>query len=101
MKIKLFVVSLLLLTGCDNGPKPAKYEMGVASQLSAASARITVTKLYEFRDERAYGNWRGVYLVRDKLTGREWVGISGIGISEAGSHSESNGKTMMQVEDER
>lgn len=102
MEIKLLAaVSLLLMAGCDNGPEPAKSEMGLASQLSAGADRITVTKLSEFRDGLAYNDWRGVYLVKDKQTGQEWVGISGIGISEVGSHSQVAGKVMTQKRDER
>ncbi|KMV67779.1 hypothetical protein WB66_11035 [bacteria symbiont BFo1 of Frankliniella occidentalis] len=102
MKIKLLaVMTILVLVGCDRWPEPAKSEMGLASQLSADADRITVTKLSEFKDDLAYNDWRGVYLVKDKQTGKEWVGISGIGISEVGSHSQMVGKVMTQKADER
>jgi len=55
----------------------------------------------EFRDALAYDNWRGVYLIQDKQTGQEYIGISGIGISEISSHTQLVGKVQQQVRDER
>lgn len=75
--------------------------MAVSSQLSSDADRIKVTKMSEFRDWLAYDNRRGVYLIQDKQTGREYIGISGIGISEVGSHSQLVGKVQQQVRDER
>lgn len=100
MKI-IIVVFALLLSACDNGPAPAKSTMAVSSQLSADADRIKVTKMSEFRDTLAYDNWRGVYLIQDKQTGREYIGISGIGISEVGSHTQLVGKVQQTVRDER
>lgn len=92
---------VLLLAGCDQGPQPAHSQMALASQMSADADRVSVTKLSEFRDELAYNNWRGVYLIRDKQTGMEFIGISGVGISEVGSHSLQSGKVRTTHEDER
>ncbi|ELC6281954.1 hypothetical protein RJO52_000684 [Enterobacter hormaechei] len=100
-KIYLLITAVLLLSACDNGPAPAKSTMAVSSQLSSDADRIKVTKMSEFRDGLAYDNWRGVYLIQDKQTGREYIGISGIGISEVGSHSQLVGKVQQQVRDER
>ena len=100
-KIFLLITAVLLLSACDNEPAPAKSTMAVSSQLSSDADRIKVTKMSEFRDGLAYDNWRGVYLIRDKQTGREYIGISGIGISEVGSHSQLVGKVQQQVRDER
>lgn len=100
MKI-IMVILALLLSACDAGPTPAKSTMAVSSQLSADADRIRVTQMSEFRDELAYGNWRGVYLIQDKQTGKEYIGISGIGISEVGAHSQMVGKVSQSVRDER
>ena len=100
-KIYLLITAVLLLSAYDNGPAPAKSTMAVSSQLSSDADRIKVTKMSEFRDGLAYDNWRGVYLIQDKQTGREYIGISGIGISEVGSHSQLVGKVQQQVRDER
>ncbi len=102
MQLKICVVAFaLLLSACDASPEPAKSTMAVSSQLSADADRISVTKMSEFRDGLAYGHWRGVYLIQDKQTGQEYIGISGIGISEVGSHSQMVGKVPQSVRDER
>lgn len=77
---------VLLLAGCDQGPEQARTEMHVSNELSGDGNRVTVTRLSKFRDNLAYDNERGVYLIRDTQTGQEFIGISGIGISELGSH---------------
>lgn len=59
--------------------------------------RIEVKLIQKMTDYLAYNDIRGVYLIKDNLTGQEFIGISGIGISELGSHQ--SGKTTK--EDER
>jgi len=63
-------------------PKGAK-----AVSAPVVEDRFTVTRSMTFRDELAYGNMRGVYVIVDEKTGREYVGVSGIGIAESGSHN--------------
>lgn len=58
--------------------------------------RFTVTRVATFGDGLAYGGVRGVYTIADTKTGREYVGVSGVGISEVGSHSA--GKASVQDE---
>jgi hypothetical protein len=55
------------------------------------AARFKVTRVGKFADDLAYGDQRGIYVLVDTKTGQEYVGISGIGISELGSHR--SGKT--------
>lgn len=62
-----------------------------------APQRFTVTQVSTFQDEIAYGRKRGVYIIHDNTTGQEFVGVSGIGISELGHHQ--SGKTG--ISDER
>lgn len=100
MRVSL-LVAVFMLTACDRGPEPAKSTMAVSSQLSSDADRIKVTKMSEFRDILAYDNWRGVYLIQDQQTGKEYIGISGIGISEVGSHTQMVGKVQQSVRDER
>lgn len=59
--------------------------------------RITVERIGVVADSLAYGNRRGVYVIRDNKTGTEFIGVSGVGIAETGSHR--SGKTS--VSDER
>jgi hypothetical protein len=35
-----------------------------------------------FTDNTAYNNTRGVYMIKDNRTGKEYFGVAGIGISE-------------------
>ena len=65
------------------------------------NARATVTRIGVFEDDLAYKSKRGVYLIRDEKTGKEYLGVSGIGISELGSHSQMAGKVMTTRQDER
>ncbi|MDK4687856.1 hypothetical protein [Kingella negevensis] len=44
----------------------------------------------------AYGNKRGVYVIKDSDTGREFVGISGVGIAELGSHANPSVKREVE-----
>jgi hypothetical protein len=48
-------------------------------------------------DDLAYRERRGLYVIVDQKTGKEFIGISGIGITEVGVHQE--GKAS--VSDER
>ncbi|HCJ5492477.1 TPA: hypothetical protein NUW79_003117 [Escherichia coli] len=59
-----------------------------------------------YKDSLAYDGERGIYTITDNKTGKEFVGVSGVGIAELGSHSEthtdSNGKSQTTiVTDER
>lgn len=58
--------------------------------------RFTVTRVATFGDGLAYGGVRGVYTITDTTTGRQYVGVSGVGISELGSHQA--GKATVQDE---
>lgn len=71
----------------------------IAMQETAPSypPRIEITKIEVITDRLAYDNKRGVYLIKDTKTGIEYLGVSGIGISELGDHMA--GKTT--VSDER
>jgi hypothetical protein len=68
-----------------------------AGAVSELQRRVTVERIDVVSDSLAYGGKRGVYVIRDTKTGREFVGVSGVGIAELGSHP--SGKT--QSADER
>ena len=57
-----------------------------AAPESAASTRFEIRLEQMVADEIAYGDRRGVYVILDRQTGREYVGISGVGIAELGAH---------------
>lgn len=65
--------------------------------ITAESEQVQIERVGIFKDDLAYRGERGVYRIKDPETGKEFIGISGIGISEVGSHS--SGKTT--VTDER
>lgn len=102
MKTMLFAIAAAFaLSAC--GPKPTMpMQDGAISEAPAfvQSSRFTVTRVGIFADELAYSNRRGIYVIRDKETGREFVGISGVGVSEIGSHVVSTGKTTYTKEHE-
>jgi hypothetical protein len=56
-----------------------------------SDGRFKLARVQDFQDNAAYNNYRSVYLLIDTETGKEFVGISGVGISELGSHR--SGKT--------
>lgn len=65
-------------------------------QFAAQNGRFTIVQSDVFRDSLAYGSLRGVYIIIDNKTGKEFVGVSGVGIAETGSHS--TGKTSASDE---
>lgn len=92
-----------LCTAC--GPKPTM-PLAVPEQLEAVGpsgqpSRVMVERIGVFKDDLAYGDRRGVYIIRDTQTGREYIGVSGVGISELGSHGVQNGKNSNFLKDER
>lgn len=66
--------------------------------------RFQIKITSEFRDDYAYDGRRRIYILTDTKTGHEYVGISGVGISELNSHQDMttiNSKTTKTVQDER
>ena len=55
------------------------------------STRFRVKRVSVFQDDLAYGHQRGIYVIYDSLTGRELVGISGVGIGDLGKHQDGKG----------
>lgn len=78
-------------------PTTGELKQYTANAAQPAPARFRVQMVASFVDKLAYGDVRGVYVITDTTTGQEFVGISGIGISELGSHQ--SGK--VRVGDER
>ncbi|PZQ56256.1 MAG: hypothetical protein DI555_06480 [Novosphingobium pentaromativorans] len=63
---------------------------------TSSTGRVAVERIGVFADGLAYGERRGIYVVTDNENGREFIGISGVGIAETGSHPA--GKTRMTDE---
>lgn len=101
--IALAAVFLLscFLSGC--GPKadtPLSLESPSQAGLNSNS-RVSVTRIGVIDDEIAYANRRGIYVIKDSHTGKEFIGISGVGITETSSHTYPCGKSTCVREDER
>jgi hypothetical protein len=94
---------LVLLCGCVPEPDtPLKTSSPASTGIKLESAaRFEVERVGVLSDDLAYNNRRGIYIIRDTSTGREYVGLSGVGISELGDHEEVVGKPNTTVRDER
>jgi hypothetical protein len=88
------LVALVFLAACKPAPNMPMKETAPIMQ----SERVSVTRIGVFEDDLAYDNRRGIYVIKDSQTGKEYIGVSGIGITESGIHS--CGKSCVQ-EDER
>lgn len=92
---RILLVGLLAMAivGCDK----TQINTPLQRQDANPQTRFLVERVGMFYDDLAYSDKRGIYLIRDLKTGQEFLGLSGIGISELGSHQ--SGKT--QAMDER
>jgi uncharacterized lipoprotein YajG len=96
MKPLIACAALMLLAGCS---VPPTMEMsGDEKAASATNADWSIERVAVFRDTLAYDNRRAIYILTNAHTGKQYVGVSGIGISEMGSHN--CGKSCI-TEDER
>jgi hypothetical protein len=46
--------------------------------------RFSLSRVQIVKDDLAYSRERGVYILKDSQTGTEYIGVSGIGITELG-----------------
>lgn len=88
MRAFLSIAIALALAGCRPDPNMPMYEQTQNAQRVPIqdNGRVSVTRIGVFSDDLAYSGRRGVYLIKDEHTGREFIGVSGVGISETGSH---------------
>jgi hypothetical protein len=95
-------LAVLLALGAGCAPE-ADTPLGISSPGDGAALKIggngrfSVVRVGVIKDDLAYHDRRGIYLIKDNVTGKEFVGLSGVGVSELGSHS--SGKTT--ISDER
>lgn len=78
-----------VLCGCRPDPDMVmkKQSAGAKNVTVQDNSRITVTRIGVFADDIAYNGRRGIYILTDANTGKEYIGVSGIGISDLGTHS--------------
>jgi starvation-inducible outer membrane lipoprotein len=95
--VKKIIVALavLMLAGCE--PTPDSLQSDRADKISyQTNTRFKVERVSVFYDGLAYGDKRGIYIITDTETRQEFIGVSGVGISELASHQ--SGKTRLSDE---
>ena len=102
MKLKNMLCGAMILgaglglAGC-NSTQPTMNMQKENTQLKKTESRYTIKRVGVFEDDLAYENKRGIYEITDEQTKKEYLGVSGIGITELGSHTEDKST----VQDER
>ncbi len=96
MKHAFAILALGVLAGCAPEPTISMQMEAPQHPIYSANARFEVQRVAVFSDDLAYNDRRGIYIIKDTVTGTEYVGVSGIGISEVGRHI--NGKVTVQDE---
>lgn len=96
MKAIIAVSAILALAGCEQSPDSMQ-RYRAEPIIYKSSDRFKVERVGVFHDGLAYSGERGIYVITDTETRQEFVGVSGIGISELASHQ--SGKT--RTSDER
>lgn len=74
------IAILIIIGGCSTEPSIPDVSC------TQNSSRFEISRVSIVKDDIAYGGKRGIYIIKDKKTNTEYVGISGIGISEVGNH---------------
>lgn len=98
LTLGLALAAIVGLSGCGD---KMESRPDTASGVKVPVGKFHVERVGKFRDDIAYGGERGIYIVRDDEQGREWIGVSGIGVAERSAHTQTNGKTATTVSDER
>lgn len=101
---KLLLLLPILLIGCEPN-YTSSVEPKDNTGMYNRSERFFVSRVQVFRDDLSYNSKRGVYIIQDSKTGKEYIGVSGVGINELTAHAQttSNGKntTTYMVEHEQ
>jgi hypothetical protein len=97
INVAIFCMALVL-PGCKPEANMPMLDQTVTAPQDGAFAgnRFKVERVGVFKDNLSYDGRRGVYIITDTKTGQELVGLSGIGISELGSHK--SGKATIRDE---
>jgi hypothetical protein len=110
LKVVNLVAIALLASACSKKePAPedsVPFQPLALNSEAGAADRFEVRLVQRISDKLAYGGQRGVYVIVDRATGQEFVGVSGVGITQLGVHTETrskgNGKSEdVKVPDER
>ena len=91
----IFALGVLTGCGCDKTDAACLKEQSTAQptayvssseQNAPQTSRVTVSRVGVVADALAYGGARGIYIIKDTQTGREYIGVSGVGIADNGVH---------------
>lgn len=97
-QIAFVLLACIALCGCDEESADTKLTIESPSE---NKSRVQVKRVGVFKDDLAYGQRRGIYVIEDTATGQTFVGVSGVGIAETGSHVTRSGKITHRTPDER
>lgn len=88
MKVrKLILIGLVFFIGCTHVSEEQSRQHTMSKPAAVSNeSDIEVVRVSVIQDDTAYNQIRGVYRIYDKKTGKEYLGVSGIGISENGQH---------------
>lgn len=93
MRTNLLMLVLLCCVGCHPLAPPITDNMVGATGADEDNHRVKVRRIDVIEDWTAYQNRRGIYVITDTKTGKEYIGVSGIGITETGTHSAGKNST--------
>ena len=68
--------------------------MDVEREPQPQSVNYEVSRVGVFEDSLAFKGKRGIYEIKDLKTGKSYIGVSGIGISEKGVHSSGKSSAL-------
>lgn len=88
------IPAALALLSCSSQPSAPRAPF--QEKTLSTGNRITVERIAEFRDRFAYGERREILIIKDAKTGKEFIGVSGVGITE--TSRVPHGKTTTEVE---
>ena len=71
---------IIFVMGCQQAQPPVDNFTADNSQ----NERVKIERIGIINDHLAYNWTRGIYIITDTKTGKEYIGVSGIGISEVG-----------------
>lgn len=98
-RLGLAGLALLAIIGCEETTPPTVDMKTEQERVELKQgSRYKIERVDVFKDDLAYGGKRGIYEITDEETGITYIGVSGIGITERGSHTDSEGDS---VPDER
>lgn len=80
--MKKFAIALAMLLGAC-APDPTDTMPAATS----SNGRVTVERIGVIADDLAYDQRRGIYVITDTKTGDTFLGVSGVGVAELGSHN--------------